>query len=219
MIMWYDGLLEDMENARDSAQAEKMSAYMQNRFEFLGIPKPALKDIIKPYFQKSRKLPLDREFVLLCWEKPFREAQYTALEYLSVHKKELTKDDLGMLKRLITEKSWWETVDTIDAFVGLLVQKHPELKETMLEWSVSDNIWLRRTSIDFQQEYKQDTDTELLEKIIVRNLSSDEFFINKAIGWSLRDYSKVNADWVRSFIEKYKEKLAPLSVREGSKYL
>lgn len=89
----------------------------------------------------------------------------------------------------------------------------------MLEWSVSDNIWLKRVSIDFQHKYKDKTNTELLEKIIYNNLGSNEFFVNKAIGWSLRDYSKVNPEWVKGFLDKYKEQLSALSIKEASKYL
>jgi 3-methyladenine DNA glycosylase AlkD len=96
---------------------------------------------------------------------------------------------------------------------------NPELKETMLRWSISDNIWIRRVAIDFQQKYKDKTDVVLLEKIIVNNLGSRDYFISKSIGWSLRDYSKVNPDWVLKFIEKYKSKLDRLSVKEACKYL
>lgn len=110
-------------------------------------------------------------------------------------------------------------MDTIDAFVGDLVLKDSNLIETMLEWSVSDNIWLRRVAIDYQQEYKEKTNEDILEKIIVSNLGSDEFFINKAIGWSLRDYSKVNPEWVVHFIERHGEEMNSLSVKEASKYL
>ncbi len=217
--MWYDGLFEHMQNAHDDAQSKKMSAYMKNKFEFLGIPKPELKAIIKPYLQKSKKLEFDWEFVSICWDKPYREAQYVAIEYIQTHKKKFVKNDIEKIHRLITEKSWWETVDSLDSFAGIIVAKYPELKQTMIEWSISDNIWLRRTAIDFQQEYKTDTDTELLEKIILNNLGTDEFFINKAIGWSLRDYSKVNPDWVRNFIDTNKEKLSSLSIKEATKYL
>lgn len=93
------------------------------------------------------------------------------------------------------------------------------LKNLMLEWAASDNIWIKRVAIDFQQDYKSNTDVEILEKIIVTNLGSHEFFINKAIGWSLRDYSKVNPEWVADFIERYREKMAGLSIKEASKYL
>lgn len=218
-MLWYDGLFEQMEVLRDAAQGQKMSAYMQNRFPFLGIPKPALKEVMKPYLQKSKKLAFDWDFVFLCWEKPYREAQYVAVSYVLLHQKHFVEADLEKITRLITEKSWWDTVDNLDAAVGTLVLRYPALKETMLAWSVSDNLWLRRTAIDFQQEYKEDTDTALLAQIIENNLGGAEFFINKAIGWSLRDYSKVNPDWVRSFLKKQEGRLAALSVKEASKYL
>ncbi|MGN0447564.1 MAG: DNA alkylation repair protein [Acutalibacteraceae bacterium] len=89
----------------------------------------------------------------------------------------------------------------------------------MLEWAVSDNIWLRRVAIDHQQEYKDKTNEEILEKIIVTNLGSNEFFINKAIGWNLRDYSKVKSERVIQFIEKYGKKMSSLSIKEASKFL
>ncbi len=103
--------------------------------------------------------------------------------------------------------------------MGAVVLKYPHLKETMRQWSVSENIWLRRASIDFQQRFKKETDTALLEEIICNNLGTNEFFINKAIGWSLRDYSKVNPGWVGGFLAKYKDVLSTLSLKEAGKYL
>ena len=84
---------------------------------------------------------------------------------------------------------------------------------------MSDNLWLRRVAINYQRKLKEKTDTELLEQIICNNLGTNEFFINKAIGWILREYSKVNPDWVRKFLQKYESRLAKLSIREASKYL
>ena len=89
----------------------------------------------------------------------------------------------------------------------------------MLDWSIHENIWIRRVAIDFQQEYKMQTNTKLLEQIIKNNFGSKEFFINKAIGWSLRDYSKVNPEWVRKFIDENKTQLAPISLKETAKLL
>lgn len=203
----------------DRTQAEKMAAYMQGKFAFAGIPKPKLTELIKPLLKESAAEPLDREFVRAMWTRPYREAQYIALEYLQKHRKELTTADLPLLKQLITAKSWWETVDTLDAFVGDLVEKDASLKAVMMEWAVSDNMWLKRVAIDFQQTYGEKTDAVLLERIIVSNLDSAEFFINKAIGWSLREYSKVNPAWVQNFLSRYSDSLSRLSVREASKYL
>ena len=101
----------------------------------------------------------------------------------------------------------------------VLNQKYPALSKTMIDWSKSDNIWLRRVAIDFQLQYKEEVNVDLLEEIICNNFASSVFFINKAIGWSLRDYSKVNPAWVANFIERHKNELPKLSIKEASKYL
>ena len=219
MVLWYQGIFEHLEKMQDNEQGTKMSAYMQDRFPFLGVPKPILKQHIKPYLQKSRKLEFDWEFVRLCWEKPYREAQYIAVEYILLHENQFLDTDIDKIQALIIEKSWWDTVDSLDSVAGTIVWKYPYLKEKMRQWSISENIWLRRASIDFQQKYKEKTDTALFEELICNNLGTSEFFINKAIGWSLRDYSKVNPEWVRSFLGKHKDALSTLSKKEASKYL
>ena len=219
VAMDYDKIFAELEKHKDAKQGEKMSAYMRNLFPFLGIPKPKLKALEKSFFAGLNTTKLEWNFVNACWEKNPREAQYLALDYLKTKVKKLTKDDLPTLKTLIVTKSWWDTVDTIDAFVGSLVLKNPELEKEMLLWSQSDNVWLRRTAINFQQEYKDKTLVELLEQIIVNNFGSKEFFVNKAIGWSLREYSKTNPSWVRAFLKRHSNKLDKLSFREAGKYL
>lgn len=142
-----------------------------------------------------------------------------ALDYLQSKKNLLTPADLPKLKNLAQSKSWWDTIDHLDEIVGDLVFRFPECKMTMLAWSKDSDIWLRRLAIDHQLLRKEETDTALLEQILLNNLGQTEFFLNKAIGWSLRDYAKTNPQWVVELIEKHRDKMAMLSIREGSKYL
>ena len=125
----------------------------------------------------------------------------------------------GKNKRLITEKSWWDTVDALSGTINQLTTTYPELNPTIIKWSLDENIWLRRTAILHQLLRKQKTNTSLLAEIIENNMGTQEFFINKAIGWALRDYSKTNPNWVKNYTEKHKQQLSPLSIKEGSKYL
>lgn len=134
-------------------------------------------------------------------------------------KDKLTIDDIPKLKQFILKKSWWDMIDNLDMTIGALALKDSNVNKILLEWSIDENIWLRRIAIDHQLLRKEKTNTELLEKILKNNLGQAEFFINKAIGWALRDYSKTNPEWVKNFIEKNKEKMAKLSIREASKYL
>lgn len=198
----------------------QMSAYMRGKFAFLGVSSPLRKSLCRDFFRHARKADaVDWTFVDDCWDAEFREFQYVAADYLFVVRKLLTDDDLSRIAELATTKSWWDTVDTLDRTVGSIVAAYPAARETMLKWSVDDDFWLRRIAIDHQLLRKEQTDTALLEAVIVANLGQQEFFINKAIGWALRDYSKTNPEWVRAFIERHRDGMAPLSIREGSKYV
>lgn len=203
----------------DPEYAARMSTYMKNNFSFLGIPKPKRAELGKKFLKlKTKTKKLDWAFVFYLFELPEREFQYLALDYLRKLQNHLVKKDIKNLERLILAKSWWDSVDTIAPLIGVLCQKYPELKEEKLKsWMMDSNIWLKRVSIIFQLKYKDQTDTEFLKKTIFCNHLTNEFFVNKAIGWALRQYSKFNPDWVRNFISR--NPLSPLSVREGSKYL
>ncbi len=218
--MNYSAVFSILEQNADKENAFHMRAYMRDQFPYLGIPTPKRRELLKGFYKEAKKAnKVDWDFVDACWEKPEREFQYVAGGYLQMLRATLTPADIPRLKRLALTKSWWDTVDTLDGVIGDIALRHPEVNETLLEWSIGDNIWLRRIAIDHQRERKDRTDTELLAKIIENNLGQKEFFINKAIGWSLREYSKTNPDWVRTFIEQHRDGLAPLSIREGGKYV
>ena len=218
--MDFNKLYEEMIQHKNEEQAQKMSKYMLNKFEYIGIKTPERRKIFKNFFSEYKnEEKIDWEFVNKCWENKYREFQYVAADYLKNMKDKLTIDDIPNLKQLILKKSWWDTIDNLDMTIGALALKDSNVNKILLEWSLDENIWLRRIAIDHQLLRKEKTDIELLEKILKNNLEQTEFFINKAIGWALRDYSKTNPEWVKNFIEKNKENMAKLSIKEASKYL
>ena len=213
-------LLVELEAAKDDEKARPMEVYMRDQFPFLGIAAPERNALYRKYFPSAKKTKIiDWDFVDTCWEKEPREYQYVGANYLKAMQSYLTESDLPKLEHLVVTKSWWDTVDILDRVVGSLVYDKPELGEIIVQWRLSDNIWLRRVAIDHQLLRKQKTNVRLMEKILLNNLDQTEFFINKAIGWALRDYSKTNPKWVASFIEKNKERMAKHSIKEASKYL
>lgn len=212
-------LVKELKAVASPDDAVAMKAYMKNKFEFLGVKTPARRKHAKVFFKQQTNSVIDWNFINEAWNNPYRELQYAALDYFESRKKLLTPSDLPHLKKLAQTKSWWDTIDFLDRLVGSIIAQFPEIKEIILAWSCDEDIWLRRLAIDHQLLRKEETDTELLEKILVNNLVQSEFFINKAIGWALRDYSKTNPDWVRDFIERHQAEMAALSIREGSKYL
>jgi DNA alkylation repair enzyme len=213
-------LITDFEENRNELLAESMSKYMKDKFRFLGVRATTRTEIYKKYFPDTRKTKIiDWDFVESCWNKEEREFQYVVVYYLKAMQKFLKREDISRLKYLIVTKSWWDTVDLLAKVIGSLVIRIEGYDQIMLEWSKDSNIWLKRVAILYQLSLKEKVDKQILERILVGNLGDSEFFINKAIGWALRDYSKYNPEWVREFIKKNKDNMANLSIREASKYI
>ena len=213
-------LITELEEKRNELLAVSMERYMQDKFRFLGVRGATRTEIYKKYFPEARKSKaIDWDFIENCWNKEEREFQYVVVYYLKAMQRFFKREDISRLKYLIVTKSWWDTVDLLAKVVGSLVIRIEGYEQIMLEWSKDSNIWLKRVAILYQLSLKEKVDKQSLERILVNNLGDSEFFINKAIGWALRDYSKYNQEWVREFIKKNRDNMANLSIREASKYI
>lgn len=206
--------LEDPENAIT------MKQYMKNHFEFYGLPTPKRRKVYQDVIKQDRKTKqVDWKFLEQCFEDEHREFQYLVGDYLRAMMTCLTFEDISKIKKFIVNKSWWDTIDQLYYVIGEIGLHDTRVNDLMLKWASDENIWLRRIAIEHQLNRKEQTDEALLEKILIANLNSEEFFINKAIGWSLREYSKTNHDWVAKFIEQHHDHMSTLSIREASKYI
>ncbi len=214
-------LVEIFEAHASPDDALPMKRYMRDRFEFLGIRTPLRRTLVRAYMVTRREEVTDnlRPLVIDLWQQPYREFQYAAIDLLERRVKALAVTDLPLLESLIIQKSWWDTVDALATRVaGPLLHRSPEaVPSTLSRWRASDDLWLRRTAILFQLKYREETDETLLFQVIRENAASDEFFILKAIGSALREYSKTRPVSVREFVNR--ENLAPLSRREALKWL
>lgn len=212
-------IFQELYNNRNEEQGKQMAKYMRNLFPFLGLKRPERAVLYKDFLKARKKdLIIDWDFIFKCYELPEREFQYFAIDYMEVVINLFTPKDIDNIEILLTSKSWWDSVDAINRIVGHIARNYPKVKEDILtKWIKSENIWLNRISIIFQLKYKENTDTEFLSKAILYNAHSEEFFINKAIGWALREYSKTNREWVKDFIKD--NELSKLSIREASKYI
>jgi len=214
-------LKADLETSADPVAAVPMAAYMRNQFPFLGIKTGHLSQLLKARIAQSGLPDLaDLDLILReLWDLPEREYQFAGIGLLEKYLLVLPPHFIDTLTHLITSKSWWDTVDSLaGTSVGAHFKRYPDVRDATLPiWRKSEHMWLRRSCILFQLGYKQDTDFELLKDIIRENLGSKEFFINKAIGWALRTYSRVDAQAVRSFVVE--TQLHPLSAREALKWL
>ena len=217
---WLEALDDILAEHEDADRASQMSTYMKNRFKFYGLSSTFRRELAKPLI---KEVPKDdrviNTIVNELWRRDQREYQYIGMDILDRRQKVLTIGMLPDLEFWITHRSWWDTVDALSSKItGRLLKGHQGLLwQTSMKWSKSTNMWLNRSSILLQLKYRHDTNTGLLTEMITGHAHVKEFFIEKAIGWALREFSKYRPDWVREFIESHN--LRPLSVREGSKYL
>lgn len=214
-------IVNAFEDIADPVKATPMAAYMRNQFPFLGIKTPERRAIGRAYM-KTHPLLSEKDLfrvVKELWQRPEREYQYFAQELLGFHKKVWSKNIIKLIEYCIIHKSWWDTVDSLSSEgTGPYFQKYPEeINVITSRWNTSDNIWLNRSSLLFMKSYKQKLDKKLMSDYILQLSASREFFIQKAIGWVLREYAKTDPEWVKSFVRK--NKIAPLSKREALKNL
>lgn len=202
--------------------AAPMEAYMKNNFPFFGIKTTPRREILKELW-KTHKEEIKQNARTVAWElysKKEREFHHCAIEILIKElKKNYVKEDIQLIEKLIITHSWWDSVDTIAKYLlgNYLVQFPEETEKTVSKFSASDNMWLNRSAILFQLDYKDKTDDKLLFSLCEQHKESKEFFIQKAIGWTLRDYSRFNPEGVINFVSK--TNLKPLSKREALRNL
>ena len=210
------GVFYTLENPED---AKGMREYMRNKYAFLGIKKPERALVFKEIYQKYGKVEDWYEVSVELFAMPEREFQYVALEYLLKAKKNWDARIPSMVSAWVDENAWWDVVDVIGPKVlGTYFQKFPEEKSQWIStWMQSPNFWHQRLCILFQLDYKNQTDLTLLSTIVLSLNTSKEFFIQKAIGWSLRQYARTDPEWVINFVNHHP--LMPLSKREALKHL
>jgi len=206
--------------ARDPVRGAQMAAYLRDQFDCLGITMPRRRAIDR---RVLAGVPKPGEAALgtiarACWELPEREYQYFATDQLVRHAARLSAGFLPTAEHLITTRSWWDTVDPLATrVVGSLVTRHRELVAVMDAWIGSPNLWLVRTALLHQLNYKTDTDAVRLFRYCRTQAGHRDFFVRKAIGWALRQYARTDPDAVRRFVAD--NELSPLSVREATKHL
>ena len=214
-------VIEVFSEQHDPVTAAPMAKYMKGKFDYFGIKSPFRKEISKPFLVKNNLPPLDNvpNIMQELWSQSQRELQYFALELLQRYEKISPLNWIDLYEGLITQKSWWDTVDGLAASqVGSHFKKFPEqILSYTQKWMKSENMWLQRTCLIFQLKYRDQTDFDLMKSFIIPLADSKEFFIRKAIGWALRQYSRTDAQAVVDFVAN--QSLSNLSSREALRLL
>lgn len=195
-----------------------MENYMKNNFSYLGIKTDNRRELLKDVCQ-NHKLEIQNDFRTICWklfQLKEREFHQCAIDILMKEiKKKYILEDIQLIENMLTNNSWWDSVDTIAKYIlGGYLNKFPDQIMAIIErFSNSNNMWLNRSAIIFQLSYKEKTNFDLLKSECEKHKDSNEFFIQKAIGWALRDYSRFNPNGVSEYV--HSTNLKPLSKREA----
>lgn len=212
-----------LKDAADPAKAGPMAAYMKTTMPFYGVQKPQRVPIFK---EMNRRFPADdrrayERNVLALWALPHREEKYAALDYAVSQKAMIGLESMPLYERLIREGAWWDLVDCVapDLVGPLLLRERRKLRPVMRKWIKDDDFWIRRAAIISQLRHKSETDEAELFRYCLHCADEREFFIRKAIGWALRQYSYSAPTAVRRFLLDNRDRLSPLSFREGAKAL
>jgi len=200
-----------------------MQAYMKSTMPYYGVSSPKVDVICKKVFAEH-PFPSCREWreaIFELWRGAVRrEERYAAIRLISLKRRRdcWTPELMPMLEEMIIDGAWWDYVDALAQVVGELLRSHPkQIRPVMRAWSKDENLWKRRVSIICQNSFKRDTDLELLYANIAPNLSDKDFFIRKAIGWSLRAYAWTNPKEVGRYVREHETQLSGLSRREALK--
>jgi 3-methyladenine DNA glycosylase AlkD len=217
-MTFIEDLEKELVEKSDRELAIPMENYMKNNFSFFGIKNQPRKAILKPLWRKYKdEIKLDfRNITLALFDKTEREFHYCAMEIIfkEINKK-FVKEDIQLIEKLIIKNSWWDSVDFLAKYLlGNYLLQFPEKTLPIIErFSNSTNMWLNRSAIIFQLDYKVKTNFDLLKAECEKHKNSKEFFIQKAIGWALRDYSRFNPNGVLDYVNS--TQLKPLSQREA----
>lgn len=217
--MSFVGAIKDAFYALENPEnAHWMRQYMRNKYQFIGIKKPEQALVFKDIYKKFGKAEDWYEVSSELFAMPEREFQYVAMAYLLKAKNSWDSRVPLLVHRWVDDNSWWDVVDVLGPKVlGLYFQRFPqERSEWISIWMKSPNFWHQRLCILFQLDYKKNTDVTHLSTIILSLNTSKEFFIQKAIGWSLRQYARTDPEWVLNFVDNHP--LMPLSKREALKH-
>jgi 3-methyladenine DNA glycosylase AlkD len=213
----------ELKRLADPAKAPAMAAYMKTAQPFFGVPTPVRAAMLKQ--MGDRFAPVDQKLyarsVMALWKLPHREERYCAIAFARRYEQFITPASLPLYERMIREGAWWDFVDEIAVnLVGAVYTNFRAQTRPVIErWIDDEDMWIRRTALLSHMKHKHRADAAQLFAHCLKVSHEREFFIRKAIGWALREYSKTDPRAVRVFLTKNRKRLSNLSYTEGSKHL
>ena len=205
-------------------RAANQKSYLNSDLDFFGVSVPVVRAALNRAMAES---PITERVELLrkslqCFERDHFEMQLFGVLLLDKYSKLLVPSDLNFIADLIRRCNTWALVDPLSKPASILVDRGlSEVGPILDSWSVDENFWLRRFSLLVLMSglRRDDSQWDRLVTYADAMIEEKEFFVRKAIGWVLRDLSRVRPDPVVTFVRRHIAVISGVTFREAVKYL
>ncbi|MHA1960020.1 MAG: DNA alkylation repair protein [Candidatus Thorarchaeota archaeon] len=219
-------IIDDLDSRADPEKGKMVAGYMKtSNLEFLGVSVVENRKITRRHLrgvETDYLVPLMKKL----WTNEVFDYRMAAIETMEKYTREGNiAVAMGMITKWIDDADTWSIIDPLCIVcLGNLIMRERSVKDQFVGWRRSENFWRRRATILpyvhlGKKKYHKPEYNEMILDSLLPHLEDHEFFVAKAVGWVLRELSYREPKLVRSFIDTHREKMAKLSIREGSKRL
>jgi 3-methyladenine DNA glycosylase AlkD len=212
-------LLEALRALGDATRAEYEKAYQKSRWEHWGVSLPKMDAAIKQTFgdlTQDQALSLCQRL----WRETVWDLKIVAGRILARKSIEPDADVWSFVTERLADLDGWAMADNLATGASRCLLADSSRLNAVEAWIESPHMWTRRAALVFTLPWtKGEHDPEQMLGWAARLADDREWFIQKAVGWWLRELSKRDPERVRRFLDEYGRKLTGVAKREATKYL
>lgn len=190
----------------------------QNGFSRCGRRVPEVRAILKTDPIKAlRSLPGKQ--VLDTWHDIYMGTPHYEVGSLAIYYYQyqaLSRVEFNTLRQWIDRCDCWEHSDDLSKIFADTLERNPNwVLPTLKKWNRAKNPWQRRQSVVSLLEYTQKRQRvlpfEQLIEFVITLLDDDEYYVQKGIGWTLREIYNAHPKQMLEFFEQRYRDIAPLA--------
>jgi 3-methyladenine DNA glycosylase AlkD len=203
-----------VENSDTKKNIDYQRSFLKTRKKLKGIRRKPMRDLAKAIHNEFKEKPIEwiHEIINALWENTTSLDEEVILLLLFARWKRKFNDDSWKLIWSITTKiDDWSLCDTMGMDISCWMLKQDPLKwETLEEKISSECFWDRRLALITPRQIIRE-DEQFIDKTLLlaeKLMDDEEYYVQKAIVWMLREIAKLNLEKVESFLQKNESKLA-----------
>ncbi len=209
---------KELKASADKKTWESGQRFFKEPLLAYGVKIPAVKAISKRYTQEIKGLGKRGVFELceVLWQSGYIEEAMIACHWSYAVRKDFVPDDFKTFKKWITNYvSNWATCDTFcNHTVGVFLEMYPDQLDSLVKFSVSKNMWLRRAAaVSMIVPARKGMFLETIFKIADKLLEDKEDLVQKGYGWMLKETCKKHQPEVFKYVMTNKSKMPRTALR------